>query len=231
MSIRAAFLTVALVSTSLFTTPAEAIAPIYEKWTEQAVILFGQIAPYGAYAVMRRLSDNSCAFQKIGTTSGLDDDYVFYGNSTGEYFNTLSYTVNLCGYTITPLLFNGHYLDLNPGYGDDFVRAPTASGNSWSYGGPGDDTLYSSSHSSAQAKGGPGDDRIWGGPLTDTEILAGDDGDDIFCIDRTTSTVGASMVSGGAGDDCRIGYATTIASVERVCPSSYYLDICYPQPQ
>ena len=145
--------------------------------------------------VWQRVSDGSCSVQQLGSAAGLSADYEVHGGSGNDLIVVLGENgENFCGIPLTEIVYNGHYLDIFGGSGND--RLKCARGDTWLFGEAGNDHLYSQNPNGAQL-GGTGNDSIIYGGQSGTAALYGEDGDD--CL--SSEFPRAIVMDCGSGND------------------------------
>jgi Ca2+-binding RTX toxin-like protein len=131
-----------------------------------------------AKAVLVNRSTSACAFSILGTSAGLTNNFEIFGTSTTDFLivvGGLAPRYDVCGTSVFPLVYNGHFLDVNGAGGDDFVFNGT--GDSYALGGDGNDTVETFSGIGI-GSGGNGNDRVFGTSAVSNDRLFGDAGDD-----------------------------------------------------
>jgi Ca2+-binding RTX toxin-like protein len=149
-------------------------------------------------AQWKRLSDGACSATQIGSSAGLNDDYVVHGTTGNDRFLVNKFPgVPFCGKTIYPLAYNGHFLDLVGGNGDDYMVSYF--GDTWQFGEGGNDDLYFT-NPTGRLDGGAGADELQYIGVSGTTELLGGSGND--CLRDTNRT--SSRFDCGSGTDTRI---------------------------
>ena len=168
--------------------------------------------------VWQNKSSGACSTSIIGGASGLNDDYLVHG-TTGEdqleiqpWFTSNSF----CGSTIAPLVYGGHFIDLDGGPGPDAVIC-ASKGDSFIFGSEGDDVLLSFNPAGVLS-GGPGNDSIYADGSPANQIVFGDSGNDcLFSFSGAAQTFncgdGSDTVSGTVPVN-----ATSCESTASLCP-------------
>jgi hypothetical protein len=147
-----------------------------------------------AKAVFRQ-SNGACSFFTLGNSSGLTDDFQINTNSANDFLivvGGLGTRFDVCGTSVFPILYNGHFLDVNGSGGDDLVFNGT--GDSFALGSDGNDTVETFSPI-GRAVGQNGADRVFGTSAVTTDWLEGDADSDClqdFGNSATTFDCGAS---------------------------------------
>ena len=100
------------------------------------------VTPGPQMVVWKRLSDGACMNNAIGTDTGLNDDYDIVGGSGNDNIRIIAGEKidNFCFFSLRSLIYNGHYLDLHGGAGNDHLTS--SNGDSWLFGDDGNDVLY-----------------------------------------------------------------------------------------
>lgn len=144
----------------------------------------------------KRKSDGACSATQIGSSAGLNNDYVVHGTTGADNFFVNKFPgVDFCGKTIYPLAYNGHWLDLVGGDGNDYMTS--YSGDTFQIGEGGDDDLYFT-NPTGRLEGGAGADELqYIGPSGTTALLGGSGNDCLRDWNRTSSTFDCGS---GTGD-------------------------------
>lgn len=169
---------------------------------------FGASAPVTAFVggcssglcqivVWQRNSDSACAITLIGDGGGLFDNTEINGGSGNDtlYIMDSSNAYGpLCGYNLTYPIYNGYYLDLYGQGGSDDLRSHTG-GDSWLFGGDGNDVVFSVGPGNLW--GGNGNDIVYARGAFSAEGLFGEAGND--CLEDENAA--AATIDCGPGTD------------------------------
>jgi len=196
--------------------PAMAITDITPPWGDAPAV-----ANVGSYTVptsppapviviqiiqWERMSDHACFAQQIGSAAGLSTDYTIHGTTGDDILRIRKGTSEICGKTINPLVYNGHFLDFAGGDGNDVLT--TWGGDTWLWGEGGDDGLYSE-NPSGKEDGGPGSDAItYVGPSGSARLVGGDGNDCLSDANRTSR-----LFDCGAGSDLYIAGKIPVGAI------------------
>src|SRR6185295_7208350 len=163
-------------------TSAPAMAYIIDPFGDASTTVYignsDQISGGGQFAIWKEYVTGSCYVQQIGPADGLAVSDQVMGQGGNDQMLIVGVGVvgvDWCGVSLTPLKYNGHYLDLA--------------------GGPGNDTLLSGGDT--YMTGYSGDDFLltWRGQT----YLGGDDGNDVLNVFTSQS---GGYFDGGIGNDC-----------------------------
>jgi Ca2+-binding RTX toxin-like protein len=160
--------------------------------------------------VWQRKYDGACRTTVIGNGLGLNDDYQIVGGNGHDSMYAVTPDGSggtFCGFWMAGLAYNGHFLDLAGGAGNDSLAAE--SGDTWLWGDDGNDTLFFTG--GGQLLGGNGNDRlISAGSGFSAEGLAGGPGSD--CLEDYSGA--AWIFDCGTGTDT---YSTLRPSMPNNC--------------
>ncbi|MBN1655300.1 MAG: hypothetical protein JXA30_16155 [Deltaproteobacteria bacterium] len=206
---------------------ASALRSISNPWpTVQTNTFVGQISPWGQYIGVIRIDTQQCRFYQIGDMNGLFDNYKYTDGGMGTWVNEVvaPATVNLCGYSLGPIVRGQYYGQLLGQGGDDRVEGGDST-DIW--GGTGNDTVINGQNWQPRAWAGTGNDkmRFVGSspylPVRDGELYA-EDGNDLVCSGTVDQV---AVVDGGNGNDGLYGTARTVRYFEyqaRPCDCRWY---------
>jgi Ca2+-binding RTX toxin-like protein len=167
-----------------------------------------------AKAVFLNRSTNACATSLLGNGSGLTNDFLIMGGSDMDFLivvGGLAPRFDVCGTSVFSLSFNGHFLDVSGNGGVDFVFNGT--GDSWAYGGEGNDTVQTFSPV-GNAFGENGNDRVFGTSAVSSDRLFGQAGDD--CLEDSGNAHNAFDCGGHNVHDYFVSPATGALGCEVV---------------
>jgi hypothetical protein len=136
-----------------------------------------------AKVVFQNHLTSACSSTTIGTASGLNNDYLIVGGNDTDFLigvGGLASLYTVCGTSITPLAYNGHFLDMDGGSNTDLVFPGT--GDSFGYGSDGDDLMQTFSPIGI-ILGGNGADDMYGTSAVTTDAIYGEGGDDCLTDD------------------------------------------------
>jgi Ca2+-binding RTX toxin-like protein len=168
------------------------------------------------YVTWKRISDSSCLFQFIGGAAGLNTDYNVHGGGGNDNMQIVAIAnQNVCGFTLEPLAYNGHYVDLFGEGGNDTVFNP-GNNETWISGGPGKDLVFGSTFGGRIA-GDDDEDLVLGG--VDDNILVGGEGPDCLSVSHNL----AATYDCGNGADRRTSTPSNVISCESLVPSCNFL--------
>jgi hypothetical protein len=141
-------------------------------------------------------STGNCSYNLLGY-GGFSDDFVVQASNSGDIISFVppSQSFAFCGYNQQYPNYNGHYLDIHGGSGDD--RLTTYGGDTYLIGYGGDDKMLSGGGASLYLDGGDGNDSL----LLDTSNGAsvyGDAGND--CIGVSSAATNCTMSCGDGSD-------------------------------
>jgi Ca2+-binding RTX toxin-like protein len=138
----------------------------------------------------------ACAQTVIGNASGLTDNWLIASGSGSDTIYRKGWHPTFCGKDIGELVYNGHYLDIDAGGGNDWVTLQT--GDTWIYGGAGNDYM-DSTDPYAHMYGQAGNDFVRSvSAFTDFDVLSGGDGDD--CLEDMSWSAVSFDCGPGAND-------------------------------
>jgi Ca2+-binding RTX toxin-like protein len=135
----------------------------------------GYVAPWGQYIAWQNTTTGACSWHNLGPAGGLSDNTRVFGDAAVDLIHVASSTVSFCGYTFSPLVYNGHYLDIYGNGGNDFLSSGT--GDTWIYGQGGDDWIWFS-NPNGRLYGGTGNDQVMSDGTGGAESLYGESGND-----------------------------------------------------
>jgi hypothetical protein len=132
--------------------------------------------------------------EHLGFSEGLMDDFVIQGGSGNDVVIFVQSTrTDLCGLTLSPLRYNGNFLDIHSLGGSDFVFG--AQGDTFYLGGSGNDFLFN--HSPVgRSFGGTGNDQVLSFSSGNGDRIFGEGGAD--CLFDSTATFAAFDCGSGA---------------------------------
>jgi hypothetical protein len=174
----------------LFAREAAAVVPVGPPSPGAFTVRVGTISnnPYAVY-----IASGVCFFYDLGDSLGLDNDYEVRGGSSADNIVNISASQTIScvntgfTYTITPINYHGHFLDLNGMEGNDEVINFT-SGNTYVYGFTGNDNVVNFSPGTV-ANGDDGDDRVYNlGSGTNDHLTGGGGTDCLFDANGAAST-------------------------------------------
>jgi hypothetical protein len=155
-------------------------------------------------------TNGTCVWQDLGT-GGLTDDMEIQGANHLTDGDNMAVVhtgqITFCGQTMTALIQNGFFIDMNGRAGPD-VLSSFGNLDNYTWGGNGNDKVYCSGDS---AEGGSGNDDIFGSAASRIDWLIGQGGFDTLCEPYAST---ADIMNGGTDIDKRCGTATNIYSVE-----------------
>ena len=139
---------------------------------------------------------NQCAWHQIGDGNGLWDYTEVWSDNGNNDITVLSTTISWCGYTLSPPIFGGYWMELFGGDNNDrLISASTY--DVWLWAGSGADFLESG-RADALLAGGPGNDSLSAHGAGSGHYVYGEDGDD--CV-HVSSLSSPALVSCGNGSD------------------------------
>jgi hypothetical protein len=159
-----------------------------------------------AVAAVQPTDNRPCVFWSLGV-GGLDDDVEITTSAGVEIILVMDESMSsFCGLSsLKPLVYNGHSVTVNAGWGDDFIDC--GSGNCAAYGGAGNDDVYVSvSPGFGYGRGGGDTGRVYGANNYGDRLF-GDGGNDALC---ELSFIVCTEMKGGAGTDKRCGSANSM---------------------
>lgn len=172
---RIAFVTIAcLMSSGLFASPAAAATHLYALSSRADTVYVGMVHHGGAsaraFACFDGPNASDAVWYLIGTSAGLNGDYIIHGNvAAGDSHADTMYVLraqNANWGDCVPdsgfwqaLSYNGYALDVYGGAGNDTLYQ--GEGLSSAFGEAGNDTIFSLS-STGYTSGGAGSDNIYG---------------------------------------------------------------------
>jgi len=168
--------------------PALAVTDLFSPFGSQPVsalvgsrtLLFGLTAQV---IVWQNKATGACSTTVIGSSGGLSDDYLVHGTSGADRLEIQPWygSNSFCGSAMNPLVYGGHFIDLDGGSGNDVVIC-ASEGDSFIYGSDGDDVLVSFNPNGVLS-GGSGNDTIFAGGFPTNQIVFGDSGNDCLHAD------------------------------------------------
>jgi Ca2+-binding RTX toxin-like protein len=164
---------------------------------------------WGQWIGWQNMSTSDCSWTQIGDTTGLFDDYLVSGLGGDDHIRVRSTTLSFCGYPLATPSYNGHYLDLSGGAGNDTLWSVTTL-DTWIFGGDGNESI-NSGRGSAGLFSQNGDDTIWAtGSGSGAQEDGGNGNDCLFIV----STQTPSNMSCGDGSDLWSGPGSRPADCE-----------------
>jgi Ca2+-binding RTX toxin-like protein len=161
---------------------AQAAFPVDTPYGSQAVsVLIGTDPRFGPIVCYQSHANGSIfTVYSLGTTAGLDQDYVVRAASGADFIQIFSSgTSTQCGgYQFDPLKYNGKRLDVKGSGGNDTIIC--GAGRSDCFGDTGKDTMQNFSPV-GRLIGGASNDRLSGSSSITTDRLSGGTGTD--CLD------------------------------------------------
>jgi Ca2+-binding RTX toxin-like protein len=122
--------------------------------------------------------------EHLGFSAGLSDDFVIVGGSGNDVVIFVqSTTTSFCGLTLSPLKYNGHFLDIHGVDGADFILG--AQGDTFYFGGVGNDMMFHYSPI-GRSFGGAGNDQVLSFSSGNGDRIFGESGAD--CLFDSTAT-------------------------------------------
>ncbi|MDD9943853.1 MAG: hypothetical protein OXU20_22620 [Myxococcales bacterium] len=157
-----------------------------------------------------------CTWFDLGNSNGLTNDIYVRGSVGKDVVWSAVGTLSHCGFSMTPVVMNGHIISLDGGNhhggtGDDFLAGKA----NFISGYDGDDIIVGNAGiASASLKGGDDDDILFG---YGSENLRAEGGDDTLCGSSSSS----GFFNGGPGSDVGCGSPRWVSSVtmKSKCPS------------
>jgi Ca2+-binding RTX toxin-like protein len=150
---------------------------------------------WGQWLGWRNSSTGDCSWVQLGDTTGLSDDYDIRGLGGDDYMTVLTSTAWFCGFSITSPSYNGHYVFLNGGDGNDTLWS-SGTTFTWLFGIDGDDWIYSG-RGDGVLLGGSGANRMWANTSGSGGVQYGGDDDDCIWVNFMSSPA-ATDCGGGA---------------------------------
>jgi Ca2+-binding RTX toxin-like protein len=172
----------ALTASALATAEARA-ATISSPFGSAPVSAVIGMASSGGSTLPRVMWQNNntgaCSSTALGSSgAGLDDNYLIVGGSGDDTMLIVGGVLNnigFCGFSVSSLAYNGHFLDISGSGGSDVLYSGT--GDTWSSGNDGNDFIYGYTPIGLLL-GGAGQDAVLGSSAIATDSLFGDSGDD-----------------------------------------------------
>jgi Ca2+-binding RTX toxin-like protein len=147
--------------------------------SERVAVIVGHtsVGPIVAY---QGYDTGKCVVYSLGNGAGLNDDYTIRGSNGDDGVIVFggfggSGSGVYCGFTVTALLYNGHFLDIRALSGHDSVLC--GAGDSHCHGDGGPDNVVNYSGVGA-IFGDSGNDTLTGSSAIATDSLSGGSGDD-----------------------------------------------------
>jgi hypothetical protein len=160
----------------------------------------------------------ACSWWLLGDASGLSSGFYVKGSSGMDTIYALNHNTNFCGFTFTPVVLNGFWLDTNSMDGNDIVSGKFRTIIGYN----GNDLLQGVEGFTGRISGNLGDDLLYGG----ADVLKGEDGNDVLCVLSGTTSITAD---GGFGNNDRAcGTFTSFWYVEYANTSSHCPSSCFP---
>ena len=192
---------------------ANALTFLNSPFGDSPVLIFVATISGEPWVAWQPLSGGQCAYNKLGDSSGLTDSYILSAGSGNDEALIPGFDWEGCGYALSEVNYQGHYVDIDGGDGDDYLVA-YAGGDSWLYGAAGNDILeiagngssafgdlgndkVSSYQSNNRLLGGSGNDCLWPHGGVAAEVSCGSGSDKVI-----TSPINASA-------DCEVVGATS----------------------
>ena len=166
--------------------------------------------PEGQWIGWQNQTTGECAWDWIGDTTGINDDYLVASGQGNDSLVVQTTLATFCGYPIGIPRYNGHVLDLYGYGGNDFLSSPTTL-NTSIFGGEGNDWI-TSGNGIATLKGFNGDDLILASGSGFGGRYYGEAGNDCLFIKPTLAP--ALMTCGDGTADRWSGPGTRPATCE-----------------
>jgi Ca2+-binding RTX toxin-like protein len=161
----------------------------------------------------KEVSTGACITQVVGNVgTGLNDNAVVTAGPNSDWIQIWNgaYSFSWCGAMVTGLNYAGHTFDINGGrLGDVLI---SGSGNTYIYGGAGNDIIENDGGAGLLLSGDSGNDLVEVDEPSNHGIYAGGAGDDCLILDVLVTNANASC---GDGNDYWSGPGTMPADCER----------------
>ena len=148
----------------------------------------------------KRISDGACAWQQIGSSSGLTEDWVLTGSNVNDSLMIVSSGgFSFCGYTLLEPTQNGYRITIMGSSGNDSLYSGF-SGDHALYGDSGHDFLWTLNSTQSYLEGGPHNDILassYFGGGSGAELYGGN-GEDCLYVNSSQSP--ATMNCGDGTD-------------------------------
>jgi Ca2+-binding RTX toxin-like protein len=161
-------------------TRAEAAITVDNPFGSQRVFVIVGHTSVGPIVGFQSFATGECIVYSLGNGAGLNNDYTIRGSSGDDGMIVFGGfggggSGGYCGFTVSALLYNGHFLDIRAGSGNDAIHC--GAGDSHCHGDGGNDGIQSYSGVGA-IFGDSGRDNLTGLSAITTDSLSGGSGDD-----------------------------------------------------